>query len=662
MAAAGRIAECNTERIGIVVTVVIVINDNLRSFVDILKFDNHSSGIGKATIRVPTRRGVLLAVLHFHLEGEHRSRFEVKLSRIAYPNLVRIHVERHVRSNDGVIQVAVIIHMLRIRIRRRDFRNHGILREVFRLLHALVGNRRLLVHVLDIDCADERVGKASRILYRQDNHVRGIHRFVVELGTILNNDGHFRMVVVQLHVKERSRNAAGHRIGEHDSQLAGIVCIHIRNRECMDFSTGLRIFGNLERAVALGIAHNALDFRVFVHVRERKLHGSSIGKAAVRVPTRRGVLLAVLHFYLEGKRRSRFEVNLCRIGYLDLVRIHVERHVRSNDGVFQVAEIYHVLRIRIRRGKLCHNGILRKVFGLRDALVGDCRLFVHIPDIDRANKRISLAVNVLDRQDNHVRGIHRFVVELGTILNNDGHFRMVVVQLHVKERSRNAAGHRIGEHDSQLAGIVCIHIRNRECMDFSTGLRIFGNLERAVALGITHDALDFRILVHVLERNLHVSRISKAPVGVFARRSVLLAVLHYHSESEFRGRFKVKQACIANPHLVRIHVERNVLDDGEVKMAELDILGIRFSHLHFTDKRIISNILVRSKVSVINDRGFIHVEHLNLTDERIGKASIINNRDNYFVKCVNLFKVKLRAILNDYAYLRLGRIHDHIEQ
>ena len=230
---------------------------------------------------------------------------------------------------------------------------------------------------------------------------------------------------------------------------------------------------------------------------------------------------------------------------------------------------------------------------------------------------------------------------------------MSVVQFHVKERRRGTTGHRIGEGYSQLARIVRIHVRNRKCVDFSAGLRIFGDFERAVALGITHDALDFRILVHVLKRDLHVGRIGKAAFSVIARRGILLAVLHHHTEGVFRSRFKVKQASIAHLHLVRIHVERDILNDGESQMAELDILRIGFIDRHFAHDFIVFDIFIRGEVPVGNDRSFVHVKHRNLLVERYGIATgnavlILQGQSNkeYRIAICIQYRFEIRRILN----------------
>ena len=101
-----------------------------------------------------------------------------------------------------------------------------------------------------------------------------------------------------------------------------------------------------------------------------------------------------------------------------------------------------------------------------------------------------------------------------------------------------------------------------------------------------------------------------------------------------------------NPIGVHCKYEGFILTDNRIFQVTkfLDMLGIQFNNLQFTNDSTIRQVFIGFKLGIVGNRSFVHVHDLDDTEERIIHASRIigiSNVNRYIMSFLDLFVVKL---------------------
>ena len=624
------------------VTIVVTFNAlDIRLFVHILQRENHLSRIFEAcSSSNELALRIVFAVLHLDIELKLRVGFEVQLGGIRHNHLVTIHAERHVRGRNFVCQLSEFNLMNRVRIGSLHFGNDGAIRKVFSDFLFDLFDRRLFIHVDNLDNADKRISQAVPIYHSENHRVNGVDSFIVKLCAVLHHDGHFSLSRIQRNI-EQLGGILTVLVGKSHLKLALVSGIHIFNCKGVNRRSGLRIFSDAERTIAVVVAFDALDVRLFVHILQRENHLSRIfktGGASNELALR--IVFAVLHLDIELKLRVGFEVQLGGIRNNHLVTIHIERHVRGRNFVCQLGEFSLMDRIRIGCLHFGNDGAVRKVFSDFLFDLFDCRLFVHVNDIDDADKRIGQAVQIYHCENHCINGVDSFIVELCAILHHDGHFGLGRIQRHI-EQLGGILTVLVGKGHRKLTLVSGIHIGNRKGVNRRSGLRIFSDAERTVAVVVAFDALDVRLFIHVVNRHGNGSRIGQLRI-ILVRDSHLEGIGRRHLMVEFP----------IHLHDIGIHAERNILiHNGIDQFTICRSLGIGILGRNLTHFIINLGIFGDAECSIIDTRSLVHIDDLDFTNKRIGKVSLIGHNQAHNIRRIEIFVIELGTIQHEDFHL-----------
>ena len=269
------------------------------------------------------------------------------------------------------------------------------------------------------------------------------------------------------------------------------------------------------------------------------------------------------------------------------------------------------------------------------------RLFVHVDDLDDADKRIGQAVLICHRENHRVNGIDSFIVELCAILHHDGRFGLCGIQRDV-EQLASIPAILVGKGHCKLALVDRIHVSNCKRMNRRAGLGVFGNAERTVTVVVAFDALDIRLFIHVVNRHGNGSRIGQLRI-ILVRDSHLEGIGRRHLMVEFP----------IHLHDIGIHAERNILiHNGIDQFTICRSLGIGILGRNLTHFIINLGIFGNAECSIIDTRGFVHVNHIDNADKRIGETACIRKDQAHHIGRINFFVIELGAVLHENFHLR----------
>ena len=313
----------------------------------------------------------------------------------------------------------------------------------------------------------------------------------------------------------------------------------------MNYLSCRGIFLNLERAIAISIAGDALDFRIFRRVRKRNGYLCSFS------------ILIIRHGYIESNLmiwKSRFVIKHGAISNRNPTSIvNVEQRIgtrRRTGGCIEQRVVERTVcgmsNIRIRSHDLTHQRTGSRIFGNREFSVVSSRLFVNILYIDGRDCGIGKAtrstVAVREDKANFVTyriGTtckQRFVVELCTVLNSN-HDLQGTILCSSNRSFKKLFGHRIR---SVLAfnpctqgalAIASIRVRNLDSRRSNRPAicRMFRNDI------LIQDVINMRRFVQVIDVDDDFSMLRERAVG------------NGHIDFPDRSRFIVKSIVRRNP-------------------------------------------------------------------------------------------------------------------
>ena len=326
----------------------------------------------------------------------------------------------------------------------------------------------------------------------------------------------------------------------------------------MNRRSGLRIFSDAERTVAVVVAFDALDVRLFIHVVNRHGNGSRIGQLRI-------ILVRDSHLEGIGRRHLMVEFPI----HLHDIGIHAERNILIHNGIDQFT-ICRSLGIGILGRNLTHFIINLGIFGDAECSIIDTRSFVHVNHIDNADKRIGKESLVGHNQAHNIRRIEIFVIELGTIQHEDFHLSQIIIELDAKER---VSATTVRVYDGERNYVTGIHITYGKLVNRRTRRRIFFDFVWAQAVVVIIKTLEIRIFVFVLNRNRH-----RRGIG----QSIFMSIRNGNPKGISCLIFMVQSTVHKN--LVRIQLEGHIfIHDRIDQFTEVFGIVIRIRHLQSTD-------------------------------------------------------------------------------